>query len=114
MLECKPRRDGRADLSGLPQVDDGLHIAGVGLRVAFAEVAQIHAHDEAALEQHQIQRQARDAGGETHHQMSAMRAQRSGSGFGIRPAHRVVDQVCAMWAHELFELVRQCFLRVTR
>ena len=79
---------------------------GESLRFAAREIAPEHAHDGAALEQRQIQRNLGNvARGESNHQQPSAPGGGAQRGFGVGAAHRVVHHVHALAAGELLDLL---------
>src|SRR5690606_18528689 len=97
--------DARADLALLPQLEQPRDIGAVARRLTCDEGTPEDARDVAALEQGQVERQARDARGEADDEVAALPRNRAQRGLGIVAADRVVDQVRAIRADSLLELV---------
>src|SRR3546814_15743683 len=79
VFEAEALRDARLDLALFPQLEQPRDISAVARRLARDESAPEDARDVAALEQGQVERQARDARGEADDQIAALprdRAQR--------------------------------------
>src|SRR3546814_9353899 len=85
--------DARSDLALLPQLEQPRDIGAVALRLARDEGAPEDAGDVAALEQRQVERQARDARGEADDEIAALPRDRAQRGFGIVAADRIIDEI---------------------
>src|SRR3546814_6846691 len=96
VFEAEALRDARLDLALFPQLEQPRDISAVARRLARDESAPEDARDVAALEQGQVERQARDARGEADDQIAALPRDRAQRGLGIIAADRVIDAVRAI------------------
>src|SRR5258706_5014247 len=77
-------------------------------RLAPREVAPEHADNRGALEQREVEGQARNvAGGEAHHQQAPAPGNGAERRLAVRAADRVIDHVCAFAAGEALHLLAQ-------
>ena len=84
-------------------------MGGIGLGIAGGEGAPEDAADVAALEQGEVERQLRDAGGEADDEIAALPGDRAQRRLGIVAADRIVDQVRAVRADRVLELPASAF-----
>src|SRR3546814_16848012 len=87
-------------------------MSAVARRLARDESAPEDARDVAALEQGQVERQARDARREADDQVAALPRDRAQRGPGVIAADRVIDEVRAIRADGFLELARQPLRRI--
>src|SRR3546814_13251107 len=87
-------------------------MSAVARRLARDESAPEDARDVAALEQGQVERQARDARREADDQVAALPRDRAQRGLGVIAADRVIDEVRAIRADGFLELARQRLRRI--
>src|SRR5471032_1359858 len=74
---------------------------------AMGELAPEHADDLAALEQRQIERQLRDTGGKSHHQVAPSPSDGAQRCFAVVAADSIIDNIGAVRAARRFETVGQ-------
>src|SRR5690606_30432258 len=91
LLERVALGDGRLDLAGGVELEQVLQVLLGLLRVATQEGAPEDAHQRAALQQREVERQPRDlARGKADDQVTAVPADRAEGGLGHRAADGVV------------------------
>src|SRR3546814_8486736 len=83
VFEAEAFGDARADLALFPQLEQPRDIGAVAHRLARDESAPEDARNVAALEQGQVERQARNARGEADDEIAALPCDRAQRGLGI-------------------------------
>src|SRR5688572_6193029 len=90
-FERVPRRDARLDLPGEIPIHELTHVRGVPSRLATHPASPEDADDLAALQQWQIERNARDARRKPDDQKATRPVDRTQRRLRVIPAYRIVD-----------------------
>src|SRR3546814_5264031 len=93
VFEAEALGDARLDLALFPQLEQPRDISAVALGFTRDESAPEDARDVAALEQGQVERQARDARREADDPVGALPRDRAQRGLGVIAPDRVIDGV---------------------
>jgi hypothetical protein len=105
--------DSGPQASRLDQLPELGNILALHCRFALAECAEEHADDRSALEQRQVDRDARYlAGGETDHEVAALPGQAAQRRLGERPTDGVVHDVDTLAAGDFLDTLAQVLRRV--